>query len=335
MLELIDQFLSFMLHNRGRSERTVDVYRLALTRLVEFLTESARPWDQASHDDLLLFSGIWLHRKGLKDPLSRRPAVAAVREFYKWAARRGLVGNSPAECIPYPRAGRKLPRVMTLANAEKMMWAPDFSTFQGVRDAAMIGLMVGCGLRVSGLVRLNEDAVLHEVVDKQPRLILRVMEKGNRERRLPVPQQADLLLRIYLEHAELKDIDRTLPDGGLVLFVSTRNRSIPEHEYRGEKRRMNRRSVRLMLQKYGKAQGVPAEQLHPHALRHLYGTELREADIDLITRQRLMGHVDPKSTEIYDHMAFRKVTRDVDRGNPLSKMTTPAGDLLQRLKARP
>ena len=120
-----------------------------------------------------------------------------------------------------------------------------------------------------------------------------------------------------------------------VLFVSVRNRTVPEHEYRGENRRLRRKAVLDMIKKHGKQQGINLEQLHPHALRHLYGTELREEEIDLITRQRLMGHADPKTTEIYDHLAMRKVTRDVDRGNPLAKIRTPATDLLRQLRAKP
>lgn len=335
MLDLIPQFLDFKRHNNGRSNRTIQVYQLALDRLHEFLEESGRRWNEVTHDELLVFTGLWLHRKGLKDPLSRRPMVSAVREFYRWTAACGLVANSPAAAIPHPRAGRKLPRVLTLANAEKLMWAPDFSTFEGVRDGAMLGLLIGCGLRVSGLVGLNQAQIIQEVVDGRPRLVLNVIEKGNRQRRLPVPDQADLLLRLYLEHPDLKAIDRALEDGTQVLFVSVRNRSVPEHEYRGDKRRLGRGAVLAMIKKYGQVQGIPEDQLHPHALRHLYGTELREDEVDLITRQRLMGHADPKTTEIYDHLALRKVTRDVDRANPLAKMRTPASDLLRQLKGKP
>jgi site-specific recombinase XerD len=72
MQDHIDQFLVFMQHNKGRSDRTSEVYRLALSRLMDFLAESDRDWRRVTHDDLLMFTGIWLHRKGLKDPISRR-----------------------------------------------------------------------------------------------------------------------------------------------------------------------------------------------------------------------------------------------------------------------
>lgn len=329
MLALIDRFLDFKLHNKGRSERTVEVYGLALRRLVEFFGD--RDPLLATHDDLVLFTGIWLHKRGI-EAVSRRTHVAAVREFYRWLLEQRLIVGNPAGGVPYPRTGRKIPRVMTLANAEKLMWGPDFNTFNGVRDGAMLGVLIGCGLRVSGLVRLNESNLIHEVIDARPRLVLRVTEKGEKQRKLPIPPEADILLRVYLEHPELKEIDRALPGGDQVLFVSTRNRMVPAHEYRGELRRMNRSAVLDVVQKYGRVAGIPDDQCHPHALRHLFGTELAEEDIDLLTRQKLMGHADPQSTAIYTHLAMRKLTRETDKGNPLAKMRTPVTDLLSRLK---
>ena len=332
MNEIIDQFLSFKLHNLNRAQRTVQIYRLALNRLEEFLTISGLTWDQAGHDDLVMFTGIWLHRKGLKDPAARRTHVAAVREFYKWAVSRRLLAGSPADAVPYPKPGNKLPRVMTLASAEKLMWGPDFETFDGVRDSAILSLFIGCGLRASGLVSLNESNIVYTVIEKRPRLLLKVLEKGKKERLLPVPEQADLLLRLYLEHPALAEIDRRLPDGDKVLFVSTRNRTVPDHEYRGENRRLRRGAVLDMVKKYGDQAGIPEDELHPHAMRHLFGTELAEDDVDLLSRQKLMGHADPKTTGIYTHLATRKMTREVDRANPLAKMRTPASALLDRLK---
>ena len=105
MNELIEAFLSFKQHNAGRSERTVAVYRLALSRLVEFF--AGRNALLATHDDLVVFAGIWLHKRGLTDPLSRRPHVAAVREFYRWLLDNKHVPGNAAAGLPYPSVGRK------------------------------------------------------------------------------------------------------------------------------------------------------------------------------------------------------------------------------------
>lgn len=323
-----DEFLQWKRINKGRSERTVEVYGLALRRLGEFL--AGADWRAATPDELVVFTGKWLWDRGLKDPLARKTHVSAVREFYKWAAMTGRVKSSIAEAVTHPKIGRRLPRVMTLAHAESLMWAPDFNTFEGVRDATMMALLMGLGLRVSGLVGLNESNLIPAAAGHgAKRLSLRTHEKGGKERQLPIPAQADLLLRIYLEHPELAKIDRSLPSGDRVLFVSTRNRSVPPHEYHGEARRLRRRGVLRMLQTYARKAGIPEEVAHPHAMRHMFGTELAEDDVPTVTAARLMGHTDPKNTAIYQELAMRKLTKVVDQSGPLAKMRTPLQGLLR------
>ena len=195
----------------------------------------------------------------------------------------------------------------------------------------MMGLLIGCGLRASGLVNLNDNCVIEDEVDGNVRLMLKVREKGDKERLLPIPPEADMLLRLYMAHEDLKQINRLLPDGNKVLFVSVKNRTCSADEYHGEKRRLNRRAVLQMVAKHGQRVGIPDDQLHPHAMRHLFGTELIEGDVNIINAQKLMGHVDAKSTEIYVHTARRKLTREVDRANPLGKMNTPVSALLKQL----
>ncbi|MBU1978163.1 MAG: tyrosine-type recombinase/integrase [Gammaproteobacteria bacterium] len=328
MNNLIESFLSYKQHNDGRSVRTVKAYGDALARLVEFFGE--RDPLLATPGDLDVFAGIWLHKRGV-EAISRRPYVSAVREFYKWLEAAGHTKSNQASGLAYPKHGRKIPRVITLANAERLMWAPDFSTFEGVRDGAMLAVLMGCGLRVTGLVTLNEGDLGRRELDGEIRLVLKTCEKGDRERLVPVPREAELLLQLYLEHPDLKGIDRTLPNGDRVLFVSTMNRMCLPHEYIGERRRLSSWAVRDTIQRHGKRAGIPQEQLHPHALRHLYGTELAESDIDLLTRQDLLGHEDPKSTAIYTHLAMRKKMQVVDRANPLGKMRTPVSELLKHL----
>lgn len=328
MDDLVAAWLEFKRLNAGRSEQTVGIYRLALARLTTFLEGDVL---KASNEDLIAFTGPHLHKIGLRDPASRRTHVAAVRGFYRWLASSRRIAGNPAENLTYPKRGRRIPSVMTLDSMGKILWEPDFQTFEGVRDGAILHLLAGCGLRVSGLVALNESNIAEGQVDGKIRMIIKVLEKGSKERRMPIPPEADLMMRLYLEHAELKEIDRRLPSGDQVLFVSTRNRGVTLDRYHGESRRLTRRAVLRMIKKYGRQAGVPEDQVHPHAMRHLFGTELAEEGMDIIARQRLMGHEDAKSTAIYDHMAMRKLTREMDKANPLGKVKTPVSDLLRRL----
>ena len=327
-MELIESFLHWKRYSQGKSEGTCIKYRCYLDRLVEYLPGELI---EATRDQLEAFVGLEAHKAGMA-PRSRRVMVAAVRGFYEWLKREGKLVSNPAETIEYPRSGRRLPNVASLDAAEKLLMAPDLDTFKGVRDAAILAMLIGGGFRVSGVVNLNDSHLIWYRDGEAERLAVRVTEKGNKQRMVPMPAEARLLLRAYLGHPELRGIDRLLEDGDKVLFVSLRNRLVPEHDYRGEARRISAQSIDAMIKLYGERQGIPQEQLHAHALRHLYGTELAESDVDILRRQALMGHADPKTTEIYTHLAMRKISQTVDLASPLGKIKTPVSELLRHIE---
>ena len=150
-----------------------------------------------------------------------------------------------------------------------------------------------------------------------------------------VPREAEAILMVYLGHEELHAIDRHTTNrykrADQVLFVSTRNSTVAEGSFLGEERRLSRQSVHEMIQKYGLRLGIPARHLHPHAFRHMFGTELTEEDVPSLSVQNLMGHTDAKSTAIYTELSMRKKTRVVDAHGPLAKIRTPVSELLKRL----
>ena len=329
---LIDEWLTYMESSKGRTVRTIETYRTGLKMLCDFM--QGKPLVEADGAELETFCGLWLHRKG-KIASGRRPYISAVRGFYAWLLSKKLVRGNAAGQLEHPITGKPLPRVLSLANAEKLMWAPDMSTFIGIRDATMLSVLIGCGLRVSGLTNLNEGDLQTVEIDHQPRLTIRAIEKGQRERIVPVPREAEMLLRVYLGHEDLAKIDRGVkghtgyPDK--VLFVSVRSTVLAAHEHIGEQRRLTRKAVRDVIQRYGKRLDIPAAELHPHAMRHLFGTELQEEDTPTLGIQELLGHRDPKSTAVYAQLAIRKKMATVDKAAPLGKMRTPVSELLKRL----
>ena len=329
-MTLIDQYLTWLETNKGRSISTSNKYRGYLSRWFDWCKKEKIKPLEASQDNLLKFSGEYAHKIGL-GPRSRRPLVASLRGFYTWAYNKGEISSNPSADLPYPKAGKSLPHALTMINAEKLLMAPDLQTFLGFRDASIIALMIGCGFRISGLVSLNESSLINVESGDKERLMIRVIEKGKKERLVPVPVESQFLIIGYLGHKELESIDRKLPDGDQVLFVSTKNHRIPDHEYHGEARRLKGRGIFDMLQKYGEQVGIPKSQRNPHAMRHFYGTELAESEVDLLMRQSLMGHEDPKSTEVYTHLAARKRMNVVDKANPLSKMKNPLLNNLRNL----
>lgn len=329
--DVIEAFSNYLLHNRGRSPITAHKYCAYLDRLHKSIDKSIL---LATRDEIEFFSGVESHKAGLS-PRSRRQMVAALRGFFAWAKKSSLITSNPAVDLPYPRAGQKLPVPLSLKYAERILMAPDLDTFIGVRDAAIIALLIGCGPRVSGLCALNEGDLVFDQINGVDWLVIRLREKGKKERLVPVPHEARLLLLAYLGHPELAEIDRLLPDGDRVLFVGTRNRSIPQHEYFGEARRLHSRSVNDLIERYAERAGVPRSMAHPHAFRHLYGTELAEHDAQAYQLQTLMGHADERSSRIYVHLATRTLAKLVDRANPLGSINTPASGLLRSRAKKP
>ncbi|MEI8634744.1 tyrosine-type recombinase/integrase [Vibrio sp. PP-XX7] len=327
-LKLIDQFLTWKQENENCSAGTIKKYRCFLNRLAVFLNGD---FQGASLKTLEQFSGGWLHRQSYS-AASRKVAVAAVRGFYAYLTQRHLVKSNSASGLVYPKIGRRLPRFMALKSAEALLLQPDLDTFSGLRDSAMLALLMGCGFRVDGVCSLNESQLIWYHCGETNRLAIRVIEKGDRERLVPVPLEAMLLLQAYLGHPELQMIDRLLQNGDQVLFVNLRNRHVPVWEHCGELRRISSRAVDRMIKRYAIQAGVPEDQAHAHALRHLFGTELAESDSSTLQIQALMGHADPKTSEIYTHISMRKMTNILDLGNPLGKIETPVSALLQEMK---
>lgn len=330
---VLDQWIDYKEHNQNRSAVTVYKYRLAINRLKRWLIEEQRS-DLLDATPSLLerYCGLWLYQQGVK-PQSRYVVVTAVRGFYAWATKMRLLAKNPAENLPVPKVGTALPRPAQLEHAEKILMQPDLGTFRGIRDAAMLSVLIGCGCRVSGLVALNESSLVWvKTEEATERLLIRFCEKGKKERVVPAPLETGLLIRAYLGHEHLEKIERITLKGDRVLFVNLVNPTVKKHDHYGERRRLNQATVDDIIKAYGRKAGLPEHVCHAHAFRHLVGTEMAESDIDLLQRQALLGHQDPKTTEVYTHLAMRKLTASVDKANPMGKIKTPVSDLARIMR---
>lgn len=326
-------WLAYHQHNLGHSRETVANYRTLLSQHGEWLAGRRLNVQEVSPDLIQRYAGEVLHGRGMAAN-SRRVAVSALRGYYRWLLQRQVLRSNPAESLPYPKAARSLPVAIPLQDAERIMAACDLRSFKGVRDLAIIAVLTGCGPRISGVTGLNEGDLLFSLDEKGlERLDIRLREKGKQERWVPAPEDVRLLLRAYLGHPELDDIDRRLPTGDRVLFVNLRNSTVAAHEHRGEKRRLRKEAVCELLRELGARARVDRRYLHPHAFRHLFGQELAEADTPILQTQMLMGHADPKSSAIYGHIANRKLRETIEKANPLNRIRTPASGLAGVLRA--
>lgn len=334
---MLDQYLQWLEHNRGRAVSTVNVYQTYLNRLKVHLSDHGKNLEQADRRHLEEFIGPVAHQAGIT-PSSRRPLVAAIRSFYGWMESNKLVAVSPAKHIDYPKIGRPLPTPISRRNAEKMLNRCDLDTFIGRRDAAIIAMLISSGMRVSGIASLTTASVRFEEIEEgsPPELFVRVTEKGSKERVIPLPQLMGYYLIQYVESDEMKNLMPVLrlQNGDYALWVQTQINQIPPHEWYGEKRRLSANGIRDMLKRRGKEAGIPPKECHPHAFRHLYGTELAEADIDPQRIQLLMGHASAEASNIYKHLAVRKLVKIANENTPLSHMNTPLNQIYNNIKKR-
>ena len=330
---IITSWISFKTYNQACSEYTAYKYQLYLNRLSRWLNEQQSTLTTATPEQLERYTGFWLYQQKLK-PQSRKVVIAAVRGFYDWLHRKaGLVAENPARGLESPKVGGCLPRPAQLMHAEKLLMQPDLNTFRGLRDAAMFSILIGCGCRVSGLCALNEsDLIWTKSAASTERLVIRFREKGKKERCVPAPLETALLIRAYLGHEYLETVHRQLPSGDQVLFVNLLNTRFKMHDRYGERCRLKQHSIDDLIKMYGKTAGLPPSICHAHALRHLYGTELAEEDVDLLQRQALLGHADPDTTSGYTHLAMRKLAATVDKSNPMGKIRTPVTDLAKKIR---
>ena len=326
----IDRWLKYKQFNQNRAGNTIVRYRGYLKSLADYLPDDLL---NATTEQIETYTGLHLHKEGFAG-VSRHVAVAAIRGFYDYLLTHGVIQVNPAKSLPYPKKSLKLPVSFGLENAEAILMMPDISTFIGLRDMCMMAVLIGCGLRVSGLCSLNESSLVWFRHDDLDRLSLKVIEKGDKERMVPVPLEATLLLQAYLGHNELAAIDRQLADFDRVLFITTQNRIVPNYDYIGESRRMTPRSVDKIIKKYAAQAGVPVTHAHAHAMRHLAGAEMAEASMTSFEIQAMLGHASPTTTAKYLHLANRKLTTLGDKSNPLGKITTPVTGLRKEIYKR-
>lgn len=336
--QMIDGYQHWFEHNLGRAASSVDHYIRFIKRLAKYLKAHGKTLDEADRADLEHFTGPLAHQEGLA-PRSRRPLIAALRSFYNYLERQEIIPANTANQLVYPKAGKPLPTMIQRKNAEKLLMDCDLSEFIGVRDAAIIALLLATGMRVSGVSGMNQESLYVVPAEKdgdEPITAVRVLEKGKKERAIPLSPEAVMYLRVYLNHPELAKIkkDLILDDGNHVMFVQLNRGACEPHEWHGERRRLSSKGIERVIARRGTRLGLPRAELHPHAFRHLFGTEMIEGGTDIYKTGSLMGHSSSATTGIYVHTAMRAKSEAVNTVSPLSRMNTPMHELRREIEAK-
>jgi integrase/recombinase XerD len=281
---------------RGLSANTVAAYRNDLTRLGEGLARRGG----GGECDLLTADAATLaahqrelRRQGLA-PRSINRALSALRGFYEYLVTSGDRTDNPAVNLLPPKLWRPLPKVLSEAEVEALLAAPDTNTPLGLRDRAMIELLYATGLRVSELVGLQLPQLRLDVG------FLVAFGKGSKERIVPVGETAEVWVQRYL-----RDVRPGLARG--------RHQAVFANHL-GDP--MSRVGFWKNLKRHGTEAGV--RQLSPHVLRHSFATHLLEHGADLRAVQTMLGHSDISTTQIYTHIHQTRLKSLYDRFHPRS-----------------
>ena len=288
LAEAIDAFLVELRVERGLSPLTIAAYR---RDLAQFADHADRTW-RDDPQPLLDFVAT-LQRGGAKGSTQARKS-AAVRSFYAFALREGHATRDVPALVDAPRPGSYLPDVLEPDDVVRILDAPPADDEIGIRDRAILELLYACGLRVSELVGLDTDRV------DLPNAQVRVIGKGNKERRVPMGEEARERLHRYRSGPrQAWTAGKPTP----AVFVNTRGK------------RMSRESVWRLVKRWTEASGV-AERVTPHTFRHSFATHLLEGGADLRVVQALLGHASISTTQLYTHLTGERVREVYARAHP-------------------
>lgn len=276
----LDLFLRHLALERRLSPRTVDAYRQDLEALTEFLQRSGTDLRGATYRLLRRWLAHLSTRGFARSTIARR--AAAVRSFYRFAARRGLVEHNPASLLISPKLGTRLPSVLKSSEAASLVEAPFADDAWAARDRTLLELLYGCGLRVSEACGLDIDDV------DLRRGRVRVLGKGGKEREVPMGEAASDALSAYVRESR-----GLAPEGQADPAALFRN-------HRG--RRLSSRDARSVVEKY-RRMVLSGRKVSPHTLRHSFATHLMEGGADIRSVQELLGHASLSSTQRYTHVS--------------------------------
>lgn len=304
MQQLLTQFLEHLRYERNLSEHTLRNYQSDLDQFHDYLAPADLKTGKRNEPVLAAIDHItireWLAtlHSAQKKKTSIARKLAALRTFFQFLVREGMLEMNPAKLVSTPRLEKKLPKHLSIEEAVKFVESPDPETDLGKRDRAMLELMYATGVRVAELTKLNLGHI-----DFRNRLI-RVTGKRRKERIVPFGEPALEALRTYLDVR-----DRFLEAAP----VSVREPEALFLNYQGT--RITTRSVGRMVEKYIRICSGRFD-VSPHALRHSFATHLLDSGADLRDIQELLGHARLSTTQVYTHVSMEKLIQVYDKAHP-------------------
>lgn len=282
----IDDFLERAWSESGLAQNSLAGYRRDLEGFSRWCARAGTPLQKATRAQLHDYLGERLH--GGYSGRSNARLLSTLRHFYRMLQRLGAIEVDPTLLLDTPKLGRPLPKALSEAQVEALIRAPDVDTPLGLRDRAMFELIYATGLRVSELVGLRADQV------NLRQGVLRVTGKGDKERLVPLGEEAQHWLERYYAQARPGFVAGAVVDA---VFVTAR------------KSGMTRQMFWSMVKRHALKAGIDAKRISPHVLRHCFATHLLNHGADLRALQMLLGHSSLSTTQIYTLVAREGLKR--------------------------
>jgi integrase/recombinase XerD len=305
LLGSIQAFLSFCRVEKGLAANSVQSYSLDLYRLANKIPKSAGDISAADLNGYV--ESLYADQLS---PRSIARHITTLRNFFRFLMEEGKLHIDPTEFLTPPKQWSTLPKYMNKAEIDSLVTAPSAETPQGLRDRAMIELLYATGLRVTELCKLELSAVQRDAG------VLRVTGKGNKQRLLPFGEAAGDAIDRYLKQGRSVLLKRR---ASRYLFVTARGAVTSSTQASSGQassgQAMTRQGFWKLLRRYGLKAGV-TRALTPHVIRHTFATHLVEGGADLRSVQIMLGHADISTTQVYTHVAQRRLRETVDQHHP-------------------
>jgi integrase/recombinase XerD len=302
----VDAFLDMLAGERGVSYNTSAAYAADLADLAEFLSGTGTAPEQATADQLRAYFAALHSGNSKAAPRTAARRLSAFRQFYRFLLSDGRRQDDPSSALDSPKLGRPLPKLLSesevgglVAPPKEAITGSDRADPHALRFALLIELLYGSGLRVSELVGMPMSALTRD------NRILSVRGKGSKERLVPVSEPARQALAAYLA------VRRSFAPAGVIspwLFPSRTSRQ----GY------LTRQRFAQLLKERAAEAGIDLARVSPHVLRHAFATHLLDHGADLRAVQKMLGHADIATTEIYTHVATERLQRVVRSHHPLA-----------------
>ena len=300
---LADNFLSYLARVRNYSPNTAAAYAQDLDCFLIWASNCGIDVLQATHRDFRRFLSSLSGAGYAKTTVNRR--LSAVRSFYSWLVREGVIESNPAAVVSSPKLPKPLPHVLSQEDVEKLLKCADASTPAGALDAALVELLYASGARIGEGASLDVDRI--DFSDKSVRLF----GKGSKERIVPLYPAALRALDAYLAHA--RPVLLANHTGGLAAEEAADAQRALFIKARGA--RMSERSLRARFEKLLARAGL-AGMATPHTMRHTFATEVLDGGADLRSVQEMLGHASLSTTQIYTHLTPERLREVSLRAHP-------------------